>query len=57
MLLAIFAGGILWGMAGMILFVPFAGIAKLIADHNPRWKASISFARERKMKNELAHED
>jgi predicted PurR-regulated permease PerM len=38
MLLAIFAGGILWGMAGMILFVPFVGIAKLIADHNPRWK-------------------
>lgn len=38
MLLAIFAGGILWGVAGMILFVPFAGIAKLIADHNPQWK-------------------
>jgi len=38
MLLAIFAGGIVWGMAGMILFVPFAGIARLIADHNPRWK-------------------
>jgi predicted PurR-regulated permease PerM len=38
MLLAIFIGGILWGMSGMILFVPFAGIAKLIADHNPRWK-------------------
>lgn len=38
MLLAIFGGGILWGMAGMILFVPFAGIAKLIADHNPKWK-------------------
>lgn len=38
MLLAIFAGGILWGMAGMILFVPFVGIAKLIADHNPKWK-------------------
>jgi predicted PurR-regulated permease PerM len=37
MLLAIFIGGILWGMSGMILFVPFAGIAKLIADHNPRW--------------------
>ena len=40
MLLAIFAGGILWGMAGMILFVPFAGIAKLIADHNPKWKTA-----------------
>lgn len=38
MLLAIFAGGIIWGMAGMILFVPFAGIAKLIADHNPKWR-------------------
>lgn len=38
MLVAIFAGGILWGMAGMILFVPFVGIAKLIADHNPKWK-------------------
>lgn len=40
MLLAIFAGGILWGMAGMILFVPFVGIAKLIADHNPKWKTA-----------------
>jgi predicted PurR-regulated permease PerM len=38
MLVAIFTGGILWGMAGMILFVPFVGIAKLIADHNPKWK-------------------
>lgn len=38
MLIAIFTGSILWGMAGMILFVPFVGIAKLIADHNPKWK-------------------
>jgi len=38
MLIAIFVGGIIWGMAGMVLFVPFIGIAKLIADHNPRWK-------------------
>ena len=38
MLIAIFAGGILWGVAGMILFVPFVGVAKLIADHNPDWK-------------------
>jgi predicted PurR-regulated permease PerM len=40
MLIAIFAGGIVWGMAGMILFVPFVGIAKLIADHNPKWKTA-----------------
>lgn len=33
-----FAGAILWDMAGMILFALFVGIAKLIADHNPKWK-------------------
>lgn len=38
MLVAIFAGGILWGVAGMILFVPFVGILKLVADHNPKLK-------------------
>lgn len=37
-LLAIFAGGILWGLSGMILFVPFVAILKLVADQNPRWK-------------------
>jgi predicted PurR-regulated permease PerM len=31
-LLAIVAGGILWGASGMILFVPFLAIIKLIAD-------------------------
>ncbi|MFM8349066.1 MAG: AI-2E family transporter [Bacteroidota bacterium] len=31
-LLVMFAGGILWGAAGMILFIPFAAIAKLIID-------------------------
>jgi predicted PurR-regulated permease PerM len=38
MLMAIFAGGILWGVSGMILFVPFLGILKLVADHNPNLK-------------------
>jgi predicted PurR-regulated permease PerM len=37
-LVAIFAGGVLWGVSGMILFVPFVGIVKLIADHNHRLK-------------------
>jgi predicted PurR-regulated permease PerM len=37
-LLAIFIGGILWGVAGMTLFVPFVGIIKLIADRNIKWK-------------------
>ncbi len=34
-LLAIVAGGILWGASGMILFVPFVAILKLIADKHP----------------------
>jgi predicted PurR-regulated permease PerM len=38
MLIAIFVGGLLWGVPGMILFVPFVGILKLIADHNPGWR-------------------
>ena len=37
-LFAIIAGGILWGFAGMILFVPFLAIIKLIADHHPKMK-------------------
>jgi predicted PurR-regulated permease PerM len=37
-LMAIVIGGILWGVAGMILFVPFLAIAKLIADHHPKMK-------------------
>lgn len=36
MLISIFVGGLLWGMSGMILFVPFVGILKLVADHSPR---------------------
>lgn len=31
-LVAIFIGGLLWGAAGMILFVPFMAIARIIAD-------------------------
>lgn len=31
-LIAMFTGGILWGAAGLILFIPFAGMVKLIAD-------------------------
>jgi predicted PurR-regulated permease PerM len=28
----IIAGGIIWGAAGMILFIPFISIVKLVAD-------------------------
>lgn len=38
-IIAILLGGMLWGAAGMILFVPFAGITKLIAERTPKGRA------------------
>jgi predicted PurR-regulated permease PerM len=38
-LMVIVAGGIIWGAAGMILFVPFAAILKLIADRMEGWES------------------
>jgi predicted PurR-regulated permease PerM len=32
-ILSIIAGGMIWGVAGMILFLPMAGIIKIICDH------------------------
>lgn len=37
-LVAILVGGVLWGVAGMILFIPFLSILKLIADNHPKMK-------------------
>ena len=36
-LIAIVLGGIVWGAAGMILFVPFVAILKLFADRMEGW--------------------
>nr|WP_262494027.1 AI-2E family transporter [Flavihumibacter solisilvae] len=38
-LAAAIAGGILWGASGMILFIPFVGILKLVSAHIPEWSA------------------
>ncbi len=35
-LVAIFLGNVVWGVAGMILFVPFVGILKLFAEGDPK---------------------
>jgi len=37
-ILCIFAGAIIWGVSGMILFIPFLGILKLVADRTPSLK-------------------
>ncbi|MFN8155676.1 MAG: AI-2E family transporter [Bacteroidia bacterium] len=42
-LIVIVAGGIIWGASGMILFIPFAAILKLIADRLPGWEAVSMF--------------
>jgi predicted PurR-regulated permease PerM len=34
-LVAIIAGGIIWGVSGMILFIPFVAILKIVTDHMP----------------------
>jgi len=38
-LVAIVAGGILWGVSGMILFIPLTGILKIITDNSEEWEA------------------
>jgi predicted PurR-regulated permease PerM len=46
-LVAIIAGGIIWGVSGMILFIPFAGILKIVSDYIPEWEAlNILLGRE-----------
>jgi predicted PurR-regulated permease PerM len=38
MLVAMISGGIIWGIAGMILFIPFAAIVKIMSDNIDEWK-------------------
>lgn len=38
-LVVIFAGALLWGMAGMILFLPLMSIVMLVSKEVPEWKA------------------
>lgn len=37
-LVAIIAGGIIWGVAGMILFIPLLAILKIVAQYIPAWE-------------------
>jgi predicted PurR-regulated permease PerM len=33
------AGGLIWGVSGLILFIPLTGVVKAFIDSNPRWSA------------------
>jgi predicted PurR-regulated permease PerM len=37
-LVLILVGGLIWGVSGMVLFLPFAAIVKLLADDIPGWE-------------------
>jgi hypothetical protein len=34
---AVMLGAIIWGVSGMVLFVPFLGILKALVESNPEW--------------------
>lgn len=48
-LVAIIAGGLLWGLSGMILFIPFVGIFKVVLDRFSK-EGSLNILFERKEK-------
>lgn len=53
-LVAIVAGGILWGVSGMILFIPFIGILKIISEFIPEWGAmAILLGRTEPVKKDI----
>jgi predicted PurR-regulated permease PerM len=54
-IVAILVGGVIWGSSGMILFIPFMGILKLIADRMPGWEsiAILLGASENKQKEKI----
>lgn len=37
------AGGLIWGVSGLILFIPLTGIVKAFIDSNPKWNAFSVF--------------
>lgn len=51
-LIMIILGGILWGAIGMVLFVPFVSILKLIADRNENLKTLSLLLSDGKVKKE-----
>ncbi|HSQ44260.1 MAG TPA: AI-2E family transporter [Ginsengibacter sp.] len=50
-LVALIAGGIVWGVSGMVLFMPFVAILKIISGYIEEWKPlNILLGREEKQK-------
>lgn len=47
-LVAIITGGIIWDVAGMILFIPMTAILKIVARNIPQWEAMYILLRRNK---------
>ncbi|WP_028665754.1 AI-2E family transporter [Runella zeae] len=41
--MALFLGGVIWGVSGMVLFLPFVAIIKVIADNVEEWQPLATF--------------
>lgn len=55
-IIVVIIGGVLWGAAGMILFIPFISIVKLIADRTPNLKTLsvlLGDGEQKKLSNNL----
>lgn len=37
-IIALLIGGMVWGVAGMMLFIPYLGMLKVILDNNEKWR-------------------
>jgi predicted PurR-regulated permease PerM len=53
-LIAVIAGGILWGVSGMILFIPFVGMLTIITANIPEWEALNILLRRKSRKDKSA---
>lgn len=40
---ALFLGGVVWGVSGMVLFLPFVAILKVVADNVEKWEPLATF--------------
>lgn len=50
MLVAVISGGILWGISGMVLFIPFVALLKICSDYFVEWRAlNLLLSRNDKM--------
>jgi predicted PurR-regulated permease PerM len=51
--LAVIVGGFIWGVSGMILFIPIIGVVKIVMEQNEKWAPYAVFFDEVKRKKRV----